>query len=430
MSTATTQNFYDIMAERGLLAQCTDSPEGIRKRLSTPVTAYCGFDPTSDSLHVGSLVPIMGLAHLQRAGHKPLVVVGGATGMVGDPSFKADARKMLDDASLRHNVEAIGKQIGKFLTFGDPRNPGETDAVLLNNYDWIGPLTWLDVLRDIGSKMSVNRMVGMESVKQRMSGDGDGISYLEFSYMLLQAYDFAHLFRGHSCTLQIGGQDQWGNIVMGIELGRKLHDADLAGLTFPLVTKSDGGKFGKSESGNIWLDPARTSPFEFYQFWRNVADADVGKYLGYFTFLPMDEVNTLASAPGQAINDSKVRLAFELTKLVHGDDEATKARDAANRAFASGSGAGGAADVTGESIPNATLTAGELAAGPAVLDLLVTAELAKSKGDARRLIQGGGVRVHDAKVTDLAHTLGPGDVIDGYVLLRAGKKRLFRFDVR
>jgi len=421
-TTQNTQNFYDTMAERGLLAQCTDTPEGFRKRLDSPVTAYCGFDPTADSLHVGSLVPIMGLAHLQRCGHKPIVLVGGATGMVGDPSGKSQARNMLDEQTLAHNVQAIGKQIGRFLTFGD----GDSDAVLVNNLDWIGPLTWLEVLRDIGSKMSVNRMMGMESVKQRMTGDGEGISYLEFSYMLLQAYDFAHLFNDRRCTVQVGGQDQWGNIVMGIELGRKLHDVNLAGLTFPLVTKADGGKFGKSEAGNVWLDPNRTSPFEFYQFWRNVNDADVGRYLGYFTFLPMEEVNALASAQGTAINDSKIRLAYELTKLVHGEDEAAKARDAASQAF---SGGGSAADVTGESIPSATMTAGELAGGPSVLDLLVTAGLAKSKGEARRLIQGGGVRVHDAKVADIAHTLKPTDAPDGYVLLRAGKKRLFRFDV-
>lgn len=426
-ATATTPNFYDVMAERGLVAQCTDSDDGIRKRLSRPVTAYCGFDPTADSLHIGSLVPIMGLAHLQRSGHRPVVLVGGATGLVGDPSGKTEARQMLTEQTIRDNAAGIAKQIGRVVQFGDPENPGETDAVLVNNIDWIGPLTWLEVLRDVGSKMSVNRMMSMESVKQRMSGDGasgGGITYLEFSYMLLQAYDFAHLFKANGCTLQIGGQDQWGNIVMGIELGRKLHDANLAGLTFPLVTKSDGGKFGKSEAGNIWLDAARTSHFEFFQFWRNVADADVGRYLGYFTFLPMDEVQALASAEGRAINDSKVRLAYEVTKLVHGEDAAGKVRDAATGAFSSG-----VVDVRGDSIPSVAITADELEAGPSVLDLLVTAGLAKSKGDARRLIQGGGVKVHDTKVADIGHTVSVADAPDGYVLLRAGKKRLFRFDV-
>jgi tyrosyl-tRNA synthetase len=424
MMTTTTQNFYDQMAERGLVAQCTDPPDGFRRRLETPVTAYCGFDPTADSLHVGSLVPIMGLAHLQRAGHQPLVLVGGATGLVGDPSGKTEARQMLSPEEIRHNAEAIAAQVGRVLTFGD----GETDAKLVNNLDWIGPLTWLEVLRDVGSKVSVNRMMSMESVKQRMQlgqDSGGGISYLEFSYMLLQAYDFAHLHRTHGCTLQLGGQDQWGNIVMGIELGRKLHDADLAGLTFPLVTKADGGKFGKSEAGNVWLDAARTPPFEFFQFWRNVADADVGRYLGYFTFLPMDEVRQLAAAEGAAINEAKVRLAYEVTRLIHGEAEADQARDAASRAFAGGT----APDATGASIPNAPLDPAELEAGVTVLDLLIQAGFAKSKGEGRRLIQGGGVRVHDAKVEDVAATVGLQDAPDGHVLLRAGKKRLFRFDV-
>ncbi|MEE9405257.1 MAG: tyrosine--tRNA ligase [Algisphaera sp.] len=414
MSTA---HFYDIMHERGLVAQCTD--DNIQHRLEKPVTLYCGFDPTADSLHVGSLVPIMGLAHAQRCGHKPLILVGGATGLVGDPSGKTQARQMLTPDTIAHNANAIAKQIGRIVTFGQ----GPTDAVLVNNIDWIAPLSWIEVLRDIGSRVSVNRMIGMESVKQRMTGDGDGISYLEFSYMLLQAYDFAHLHKEHSCTLQIGGQDQWGNIVMGIELGRKLHDANLAGLTFPLVTKSDGGKFGKSESGNVWLDPARTSPFDFFQFWRNVPDADVGRYLGYFTFLPIDEVRTLAAAQGAAINASKIRLAFEVTQLIHGEAEALKARDAAGSAFSA------SVDVTGDAIPHADLPANELASGIAVLDLLVRCKLAKSKGEARRLIQGGGIRLHDQKVTDLAHTVTSGDAPDGALLLRAGKKRLFRFDV-
>lgn len=410
-------NLYDVLKERGLVAQCTD--EKIRERLAKPVAAYCGFDPTADSLHIGSLVPIMGLAHLQRCGHKPVVLVGGATGLVGDPSGKAEARQMLSAEDINHNAQSIAKQIGRVVQFGD----GETDAVLVNNLDWIAPLSWLEVLRDIGSKVSVNRMVGMESVKQRMAGDGDGISYLEFSYMLLQAYDFAHLFDTHRCTLQVGGQDQWGNIVMGIELGRKLHDADLAGMTFPLVTKSDGGKFGKSEQGNVWLDAARTPPFEFFQFWRNVADADVGRFLGYFTFLPMGQVEQLAAAEGAAINDAKITLAYEVTKLVHGEEEATKARDAAGKAFST------AQDVTGDSIPHGALSADELAAGVGIIALLVKAGFAKSNGEARRLIQGGGVRLHDHKITDPMHQCSAGDAVDGYLLVRAGKKRLFRFDV-
>jgi tyrosyl-tRNA synthetase len=416
--TASTTNLYDILHERGLVSQCTD--DKIRERLAKPVAAYCGFDPTADSLHVGSLVPIMGLAHLQRAGHKPVVLVGGATGLVGDPSGKTEARQMLTAEDINNNANSIAKQIGRIVNFGD----ADTDAILVNNLDWFGEMKWLDMLRDVGSRMSVNRMMSMESVKGRMTGEGEGISFLEFSYMLLQGYDFAHLFNAHNCTLQIGGQDQWGNIVIGIDLGRRLHEADLAGLTFPLVTKSDGGKFGKSEQGNVWLDVNRTSVFDFFQFWRNVADSDVGRFLGYFTFLPMDEVNALASAEGKAINESKVRLAYEVTRLVHGEDEANKARDSAGKAFSA------AVDVTGDSIPSDSLDRGELVDGIGLIALVVKAGFAKSNGEARRLITGGGVRLHDEKMVDPMRTVTAGDVVDGYLLVRAGKKRLFRFDVR
>ncbi|MEM6505329.1 MAG: tyrosine--tRNA ligase [Planctomycetota bacterium] len=416
----TTANLYDVLHERGLVSQCTD--EKIRERLSKPVAAYCGFDPTADSLHVGSLVPIMGLAHLQRCGHKPVVLVGGATGLVGDPSGKTEARKMLSAEDINHNAQAIAGQIGRIVQFGD----GDTDAVLVNNLDWFGEMKWLDMLRDVGSRMSVNRMMSMESVKGRM-GTGDdsstGISFLEFSYMLLQGYDFAHLFDTHRCTLQIGGQDQWGNIVIGIDLGRRLHDADLAGLTFPLVTKSDGGKFGKSEQGNIWLDTGRTSVFDFFQFWRNVADADVGRFLSYFTFLPMDEVNALASAEGTAINEAKVRLAYEVTKLVHGGEAANQAVDQVKNAI-------GGQDVTGDAVPNGPFDASEMANGIGLIALVVKAGFAKSNGEARRLIQGGGVRLHDEKIADPMRTVTVDDVVDGYLLVRAGKKRLFRFDVQ
>ncbi|MGB1124778.1 MAG: tyrosine--tRNA ligase [Phycisphaeraceae bacterium] len=413
-----TDNLYDVLAERGLVSQCTD--EKIRERLAKPVAAYCGFDPTADSLHVGSLVPIMGLAHLQRCGHKPVVLVGGATGLVGDPSGKTEARQMLSAEDINHNAQSIARQIGRIVQFGE----GQTDAVLVNNLDWFGEMKWLDMLRDVGSRMSVNRMMSMESVKGRMTGDGEGISFLEFSYMLLQGYDFAHLFDAHNCTLQIGGQDQWGNIVIGIDLGRRLHDADLAGLTFPLVTKSDGGKFGKSEQGNVWLDVNRTSVFDFFQFWRNVADQDVGRFLGYFTFLPMDEVKELAAAEGKAINESKVRLAYEVTRLVHGEEEAAKARDSAGKAFSQ------AVDVTGDAIPSDQLASSELSAGIGLIALIVKAGFAKSNGEARRLIQGGGVRLHDEKIADPQRSVTPEDVVDGYLLVRAGKKRLFRFDVQ
>ncbi len=408
-------NLYDILSERGLVSQCTDAD--IRKRLSTPVAAYCGFDPTADSLHVGSLVPIMGLAHLRRCGHQPVVLVGGATGLVGDPSGKSEARKMLTVADVNHNADRIAAQIAN--VFKNARIEG--GFTLVNNADWIADKTWLEILREVGAKMSVNRMLSMDSVKGRLASE-DGISYLEFSYMLMQAYDFMHLNRTHQCTLQLGGQDQWGNIVMGIELARKSDGAALAGLTFPLVTKSDGGKFGKSEQGNIWLDVKRTGVFDFYQFWRNTPDADVGRYLGFFTFLPMDEVRRLAALEGARINEAKKILAFEVTKLIHGEEEAHKAAQAASQAFST------AHDGSAEGIPSAPLPGAELAPGIGLLALLVRAGLAKSNSEAARHVAGGGVKLNGEKQTDAKRTLGAPDAKDGKLVLQFGK-RLFRFEV-
>lgn len=415
--TTTTANLYDVLSQRGLVSQTTD--EKIRERLSKPVTCYIGFDPTADSLHVGSLVPIMVLAHAQRCGHRPIAVVGGGTGLVGDPSGKTESRKMLTLDDINHNATCIGKQIASIVDFHD----GPTGAVMVNNADWLTKLSWVELLRDYGPHFSVNRMLTMDSVKSRIEAES-GLTFLEFNYMVMQAIDFVHLFKSHNCTLQMGGQDQWGNIVMGIELGRRIAGADLAGLTMPLVTKSDGGKFGKSESGNIWLDPKRTSPYDFYQFWRNTPDVDVKRYLGFFTFLPIDEVNRLGALEGQDANAAKEILAYEVTKLIHGEAEATAARDSAKKAF------GDAQDVTGEAIPHADLPASELSAGIGIVQLLVKADLAKSNGEAKRLVQGGGVKLHDAAVTDIARQVNADDVRDGYVLVRAGKKRLFRFDVK
>lgn len=413
MSQAVMMNLHDVLSERGLIAQSTDAE--IRERLSKPLTAYIGFDPTADSLHVGSLVPIMVLAWLSRCGHKPLVLVGGATGLVGDPSGKTESRKMLTREQIDHNARSIAAQIGRVVPFGD----GPNEAELVNNADWLEPLTWIELLRDIGSRVSVNRMLSMESVKGRIESES-GISYLEFSYMIMQAYDFAHLNQTHGCTLQMGGQDQWGNIVMGVELGRKLHDAELAGLTMPLITKPDGGKFGKTESGNVWLDPERTSPYEFYQFWRNTPDAGVGPYLRYFTFLPMEQVRELEAREGRELNETKEVLAFEVTKLIHGEEAARSAQEDSRKAF------GVSQDVTGDSIPHGTIELSDLAL---VRDLLVRSELAKSNSEAKKLIQGGGVRLGDTKITDINQGVGLEDVTEGYILLRVGKKRLYRFDV-
>ncbi len=421
MSTTNTANLYDVLAERGFVSQATD--EKIRERFVRPVTAYIGFDPTADSLHVGNLVPVMALAHLQRCGHKPIAVVGGGTGLVGDPSGKTESRKMLTREDIDHNVRCIGKQIEHFVTFDAPGKNSPTGAVMLNNADWLTELSWVELLRDYGTHFSVNRMLTMDSVKSRLDAES-GLTFLEFNYMVMQAVDFLHLYKTHKCTVQMGGQDQWGNIVMGIELGRRIAGAELAGLTFPLVTKSDGGKFGKSESGNVWLDPKRTSPYEFYQFWRNTPDVDVKRYLGFFTFLPIDEVNKLGALQGQEANAAKQMLAYEVTKLVHGQAEADTARDSVQKAF------GAAQDVTGEAIPHGDLSEAELGAGIGVIQLLVTAGLAKSNGEAKRLVSAGGVRLHDQPVKDISQQVTADDIRDGYVLIRAGKKRLFRFDVR
>jgi len=408
-------NLHDVLVERGLVAQTTD--EAIAERLAEPRVAYVGFDPTADSLHVGSLVPLMGLAWLQRCGHKPIALLGGATGLIGDPSGKTEARRLLDRETIAGNARAIGAQIRNFVDFGE----SATGAELVDNLDWLGELRWIDLLREVGACLSVNRMLTMESVRTRL--EGDGISFLEFNYMVLQAYDFLHLHRSRGCTVQVGGQDQWGNIVMGIELGRRLEGADLAGVTMPLVTKSDGSKFGKSESGNVWLSAERTPPYEFYQFWRNVDDADVGRYLRFFTFLPVDQIRRHESAEGVAINRAKEVLAYEVTRLVHGDDAADRAQEDSRRAF------GAARDVGGESIPHAILAGDELESGIGLLTLMVRAGLASSNGEARRLVQGGGVRIHDRRIEDPRATVDTSQVRDGFVLLRVGKRKLYRFDV-
>jgi len=408
-------NLFEILSIRGLVAQSTDSE--MRARLATPVTAYIGFDPTADSLHVGSLVPIMGLHWLQECGHKPLVLVGGATGLVGDPSGKSAMRQMLTREQIDANAQAIAAQIGRVVRFGK----GPTDAELVNNADWLIGKGWIDLLREVGPHFSVNRMLSMDSVKGRM--EAGGISFLEFNYMVMQAYDFLQLFRDRGCTVQMGGQDQWGNIVMGLELGRRSIDADLAGLTFPLVTKADGAKFGKSEAGNIWLSAERTPVFDFYQFWRNSADADVRRFLGFFTIIPMADVDAMTHDGGSTLNQAKEVLAHAVTTLVHGAAAADQARHDARAAF------GAAHDVHGDSIPHAPLATAELAAGIPLKALLVKAGLCASNGEAQRLIAGGGVRLHDAAIADAQRSVTPADVLDGCVVVRAGKKRVFRFDV-
>lgn len=420
----------DLLAElrwRGQVHQITD--EGLGGWLQAgPRTVYAGFDPTADSLHVGHLVPLLLLRRFQRAGHRPIAVVGGATGLIGDPSGRSDERNLLSLEQLAHNVEAIKRQMALALDFGP------SGALLVDNYDWTRDLTLLEFLRDIGKCFSISAMLAKDSVKSRLEREDGGISFTEFSYMLLQAYDFAYLARHYGCELQVGGSDQWGNITAGIDLGRRLDGHQLYGLTMPLLTKADGSKMGKTASGAVWLDPQRTSPYAFYQYWVNVDDADVGKCLRIFTDLSREEIDALdqerIERPHQRA--SQKRLAEELTRLIHQPEGLARALRATEVLFGAEIDQASDAEL-GEifaDVPSHEVPRGELQAGYPLVDALVVAGLAASKGEARRLIQQGGAAVNNRKVTDVETRLGEGHLASETVLvLRQGKKRyaLVRF---
>jgi len=402
--------FLRTVTERGFLHQCTDL-DALDARLSGgPAVAYIGFDCTADSLHVGSLLPIMMLRHLQKSGHKPIVLMGGGTTKVGDPSGKDESRKLLTDADIARNMAGIKSVFGKFLTFGD----GPTDAVMVNNADWLDQLNYIAFLRDYGRHFSVNRMLAFESVKLRLERE-QPLSFLEFNYMILQAYDFLELARRHNCILQMGGSDQWGNIVNGVELGRRVDNRELFGLTTPLMTTASGAKMGKTAQGAVWLNAERLSPWDYWQFWRNTEDADVGRFLRLFTELPLAEVDRLAALEGAEINEAKKVLATEATRLAHGEAAATEAAETARRTFEEGAAA--------ETLPSIGIPAAELAAGIPAFTLLVRAGLAASNGEARRLIKGGGARVNDAPVGEETAVIGSAQLQDGVIKLTAGKKR-------
>lgn len=405
-------NLYDTYASRGFIEQCSDA-QALRQLFQTErVTGYIGFDPTATSLHVGSLVPIISLMHLQRAGHRPLVLVGGGTGMVGDPSGKTEMRKLLTIEQISQNVAALQNQLSRFLDFG----PGQ--AQMINNADWLLKLNYIEFLRDTGRHFSVNRMLQQESVKLRLAQE-TGLSFIEFNYMILQAYDFMYLSHAMDCKLQMGGNDQWGNIVMGIDLARRVHGNTVHGLTFPLLTTASGQKMGKTHAGAIWLDPERTSPYEFYQYWVNTHDQDVERFLKLFTFLPLDQIAELAALQGAAINQAKQTLAREVTTIVHGQQAAAEAQAAAQAAFA------GQGDADG--VPTTNIDRATLQAGLPAFSLLVQTGLAKTSSDARRLISQGGAYVGQNRIDafdqiiSLAHA-NP----DGAIWLRAGKKKHHR----
>jgi len=387
---------FEELGWRGLVHQVTHD-ELAAQLDKEPLTLYCGFDPSADSLHIGSLVPILGLAHFQRAGHKPISLVGGATGLIGDPSGKSDERRLLSNAEVEANLPGIRAQLERFLDFDGPNA-----AVMVNNADWLGAMPLLDFLREVGKHFSINVMLAKESVRARLEDREHGMSFTEFSYSLLQAYDFLHLSDTYDCTLQVGGSDQWGNMVAGMDLVRRLRNRPAYALTFPLVTKADGSKFGKSESGNVWLDPARTSPYKFYQFWFNQADADVARWLRYFTFLSRDEVadyeRQVQEAPEQRA--AQRRLAEEVTRLVHGETALDNALCASRAMF--GGDLGGLDDATLEDVfddvPASELDRRELGQARPVIDVLVECGVFQSKGEARRLIKSGGLYLNNQRV--------------------------------
>ena len=398
-------NVYDTLVERGFVAQCTNEQE-LRALLEKErVSFYIGFDPTADSLHAGHFIALMAMAHLQRAGHRPICLVGGGTGTVGDPSGRTDMRKMLTDEQIEHNCNCFKKQIARFIDFSDDK------AIMANNADWLRKLNYIDLLREVGACFTVNRMLAAECYKQRWE---KGLTFLEFNYMVMQAYDFYELNRRYGCKLQMGGDDQWSNIIAGVELNRRKTGTAVYGLTNKLLTKSDGKKMGKTAGGALWLDAEKTSPYEFYQYWRNIDDADVEKCLSLLTFLPMEEVKELASREGSAINEAKTRLAYEVTKIVHGEEAAKKAKAGAETIFG---GAGGAADAMPEVKANT---------GEKLLDVLTREGVFASKGEGRRLIKQNGLTLGGSKVTDEAYTLTDADFAGEQAIVRKGKKKYYR----
>ncbi|HAF31597.1 MAG TPA: tyrosine--tRNA ligase, partial [Anaerovibrio sp.] len=377
---------FDVLKERGYIAQCTNEDEVRAMLENEKVTFYIGFDPTADSLHVGHFLGLMVMSHLQKAGHRPVCLVGGGTGTVGDPSGRSDMRKMLTDEDIEYNCNQFKKQMARFIDFSDGK------ALMVNNGDWLRKLNYIDLLREVGAHFTVNRMLAAECYKNRME---KGLTFLEFNYMIMQSYDFLELHRRYNLKLEMGGDDQWSNIIGGVELTRRITGDAVYGLTFTLLTKSDGQKMGKTAGGALWLDKEKTSPYDFYQYWRNVDDADVERCLALLTFLPMEEVRRLGALEGQEINEAKKVLAYEVTKLVHGQEEADKAKAAAEAVFG-GSG-------SSENMPTIELTAED--AAKKLVDVLVAADVFGSKGEARRLIQQNGLSLNDEKVTDPDYTL-------------------------
>ena len=405
-------NALEVLKQRGFMQQCSDEDNLSRLFDNSQITYYAGFDPTAESFHIGSLIPIMAMAHLQRLGHKPIAIIGGGTGLIGDPSGKTELRKMLSREDVARNMAKLSLQFDRYLMLDGEK------GLLIDNADWLAGLNYLEFLRDIGRYFKVNEMIKNEGYKRRLEQE-QGLSFIEFNYQLLQAYDFLVLLDRHECTLQIGGDDQWGNILAGVDLVKKMRKQTVFALTFPLITTARGQKMGKTEAGAIWLDASMTSPYDFYQYWINCDDRDVVRFLKMFTFLPMGEIERLGRLQGADIRQAKEKLALEATLLCHGKEEAEKAQAAAKAAFAK-------ADEDSSGLPTTVVSKDRAVAGIPVTDLFVEVGFAKSKGAVRRLIEQGGAYVNDEKVTDINSVINENSFTNGVCVIRHGKKQHHR----
>lgn len=419
-------NVFDCLEERGFIDQVTDK-KAVKDILSQPVTCYIGFDPTASSLHVGSLIPIMSLVHMQRHGHRPIALVGGGTGLVGDPSGKTEMRRILSREQIDENALSLKRQLSQYLDFTDGH------ALLLNNAEWLTNLNYIEFLRDIGKHFSVNRMLTAESYRQRLE---TGLSFIEFNYMLLQAYDFYYLFEHYECVIQMGGSDQWGNIVAGVDLVRRMKGKTVYGITFPLITTAGGAKMGKTVSGAVWLDGKLTSPYEYFQFWINTDDRDVERFLAFFTFLPMDEIRAIGNLEGEELNQAKTILAYEATKITHGEDAARQALESAASIF-------GKRSIDPQMLPSSTLPRQlekvlrdamptsyvpreRLEAGIPAFELFEEVSLCKSRSEARRIINQGGAYLNGDRIKSFDDRISAEHITGGEILLRVGKKKVHR----
>ena len=404
-------NVLDTLKERGYIKQFTHEDETRELLEKEKVTFYIGFDPTADSLHVGHFIAMMFMSHMQKAGHRPIALIGGGTAMIGDPSGKTDMRTMMTEETIQHNVDSIKVQMEKFIDFTDDK------ALLVNNADWLLKQNYVDFIRNIGVHFSVNRMLAAECFKQRME---TGLSFLEFNYMLMQGFDFYELNRVYDCKLELGGDDQWSNMIAGVDLVRKKSQKSAYAMTCTLLTNSEGQKMGKTVGGALWLDAAKTSPYDFYQYWRNVADVDVEKCLKLLTFVEMDEVRRLCALEGSAINEAKKVLGFEVTKLIHGEEEARKAMEAAESVFGAGQNM--------DNVPTIEISKEEI--GAELLGVLAENGVFKSKGEGRRLIQQGGVSVNDEKLVDDKKVIEESDFKDDMILVKRGKKKFYKIVIK